>query len=248
VSRGRGALLVLLPALLAPGAALLATRATGRLLLPLLATLAVYPVMAILVLRGRPGAAAGAVLLWAIALSASIIVLASRDPAATGAVVLHGSDYRDEMFGYIRDGRGRETDPALFVPQHLVHLGAFVLAALASGGLLGIVMGAALVGWMSYYVGCLAAGGAAGRAILFGWPPWAILRVIAYVLLGVALSRPLLRAAASRLGARLPETAGRAEPRWRWYGTAAALLAADLLLKWLLAPAWAHLLRPCLAP
>ncbi len=248
MSPARRALLVLLPALLAPCGVLLAGLLGGRLALPILATLAVYPVMAALVVRGRPGTAAGAVLLWAAALSASLIVQTARDPVATGAVVLRGPDYRDEMFAYVRDGHGRETDPARFVPQHLLHLGVFVVAALASGGLLGIGMGAMLVGWMSYYVGSLAAGGAAGRAMLLGWPPWAIFRVIAYVLLGVALARPLLLAAVARLGPGGPPTAGggATKPGWRWYGAAALLLAADLVLKWLLAPAWAALLRPCL--
>ena len=215
----------LLPPLLAPAAVLLAAHAPGRVLLPLLATLAVYPCMALLILRGRRAAAAGATLLWAASLSASIIVLARHRPEAMGERIAYGPSYREEMFGFIRTGAGRESDPARFLPQHALHLAAFALAAAVSGGLLGIAMGSILVGYMSYYVGALAAaGGDPLAAYLLGWPPWAILRVIAFV-----ARRPL------------------AFPgRRSWLLTAAALLILDAGLKWLLAPAWAALLRRCL--
>ena len=231
--------IVLVPALLAPVAVLLGYWAGGRSLLPILATLAVYPILAILVRRGKHSLAVLASLLWAISLSGTLIAVTAHDPEGAAEVVLNGSIYRDEMFDYIRTGHGRETDPRLYLPQHLIHLGAFILLAVLSGGLLGIALGAVLVGYMSYYVGALAAAGSEPwLAFMIGWPPWAILRVAAYIMLGVALARPLL----SALGRHtIPSPPGR-----RWYITCAALLLLDVILKGLLAPFWAVLLRPCL--
>jgi len=231
-------LLALVPALLAPPAAGLGLASGRALVLPILATAAVYPIYARLILRGRPVAAAFAAVLWAASLSASIIVMTARDPDRAAGAVLNGPAYRDEMFAFIASGSGRESQPARFVPQHLLHLAAFAALTAASGGLLGLVLGAALVGYMSFYVGALAAGPEPGLAALFGWPPWAVLRVVAFILLGTVLARPLL----ARLALRPP-----APLRHRlWLGTAAALLLADIALKALLAEHWAALLRPCL--
>ncbi len=248
-----------LPALLAPVAVLLGRASGGPLLLPVVATLAIYPVLALLLLQRRRRAAAVATLLWAASLSVCVIASTARDPGSMESVVLNGPIYRDEMFAFIRSGEGRESDPARFLPQHLLHLGAFCLLAWASAGLLGIVLGALLVGYMSFYVGALAAaGGKPLAALAFGWPPWAILRVVAFVLIGVALSEPLLMAIRRRLrGAPGTGPAGQpgeassraARPGWRaWFLTAAALLVADAVLKAMLAPGWAALLRPCLDP
>ena len=238
--------LPVLPALLAPGAVILARTGQQRLLLPILATVAVYPVMAALLLRGRRPAAVAATLLWAASLSASIIAATRTDPASMAHVVLNGTAYRDEMFAFIRSGAGRESDPSRFLPQHLVHFTAFSVLAAGSGGLFGIVLGAVLVGYMSYYVGALAAaGGAPGIALLCGWAPWAILRVVGFVIVGMGVSEPVLFGLHRRLagGAGIPRTSYRS-----WYIVAGLLLIGDAVLKLFLAPAWAALLRPCLAP
>jgi hypothetical protein len=242
---GRRADLVALlaPALLAPLAPLVARAAGGPFLLPVLATAAIHPFLARLVLRGRRAAAAAAALLWAAALSATLIAASARDPAAMAPVVAGGEAYREEMFAFLETGAGREADAARFLPQHALHLVLFCALTVVSGGLLGLALGAVLVGYMSFYVGALAAaGGAPILAYLCGWPPWAVLRVVAFVLLGVVLSDPLLRAAARRAGRVPPPTAGAR----RMVLAAAALLVADALLKALLAPSWAALLRRCL--
>jgi len=236
---------VVLPTLLAPAAVWLARAGSGPILLPLLATLAIYPVLALLIARRRRMAAVVATLLWAASLSASVIALTARRPDAMQPVVLGGAAYRDEMFEFIRTGQGRESDPIRFLPQHALHLGAFCVLALVSAGLLGIALGAVLVGYMSFYVGSLAAaGGSPALAFALGWPPWAVLRVVAFVVLGVVLAEPLLGAALRRVRPA-PETSS---PRRPWYLTAAALLVADAVLKLTLAPGWATLLRRCLNP
>jgi hypothetical protein len=230
--------LILLPGLLAPFAAGVAFLAARPWVLPVLATAAVYPVFAGLILRGRRGAAVAAALLWAASLSSTIILVTARDPGRAGAAVLNGPAYRDEMFAYVRTGHGREMDPARFLPQHALHLVGFAMLSLLTAGLLGIAMGSVLVGYMSYYVGCLAAAGSPHLAFLFGWPPWAVLRVVGFVLLGAVLSRPVL----ARVTRRVIPAAGER----RTLVAAAVLLVLDVLLKTLLASHWPVLLRPCL--
>jgi len=242
-------LLLALPALLAPVAVFAAfvlvslSPAIGRAALPGLATLAIFPVFARLVAAGRRGAAVTAALLWAASLSVSLITHTMRDPAAAGPGVLMGPPYRDEMFDFIAQGEGRESDPRQFVPQHLLHAGLFAVVTLATGGLLGLAMGAVLVDYMSYYVGALASGPHPLEAALLGWPPWAIVRVVAFVLLGAVLSRPLLLRLAGRRTGLMPGPGDR-----RTIGVATALLLLDIALKATLAPAWSTLLRPCLPP
>lgn len=242
------------PAILAPAAVALARATGGPFVLPIAATLVAWPVLAILVARGRRAAAAGAVLAWAATLSATLIVMTAPAPAGMDPMVLNGPAYRDEMFGFIRTGAGREADPGQFVPQHLLHVTAFALLAVLSGGLLGIAMGAALVGYMSFYVGSLAAA-CPGSLLPYvaGWPPWAILRVAGFVLIGVVLAEPAIAALHRRAGG--PSTA---KSRWwvdprgprfarRALGLAFGLLLADIAMKTWLAPHWARLLRECLS-
>jgi len=91
----RSALTILVPALLVPPAVLIA-RATGSaIVLPALATVAVYPALASQVMQGRRLAAAVAALLWATSLAACVIACTVRDPHGMETVVLHGSSYRD---------------------------------------------------------------------------------------------------------------------------------------------------------
>jgi hypothetical protein len=139
------------------------------------------------------------------------------------------------MLQWVRTGIGPESTPAVFIPRHLAHAGVFVVASVATAGLLSMPMGAALMNQMGEYVGAMSARSAHPIAsAVLGWHPWAVVRIIGFVLIGVALSAVVLSRAGFARGLR-------AEKRWLLIGV--ALLVLDIALKWALAPAWATILR-----
>ncbi len=211
----------------------------GKFLLPLVAPLTLHAAFAARVRARRYGAAWLLAMAWAALLSAGVIALTELRPARAGKAILHGPAYQEEMFQWIASGEGKETTPSRFVPEHLVHLGAFVLLTLVSGGYLGLVLGALLTGYMSYFVGSFAArAGAPVSGAFLAWVPWSVLRVAAFVLIGAVLARPML------VRRREPEgwlRLGRRE--WQLLALAAAGVLADLVIKTLLAPGYGHFLR-----
>jgi len=70
--------------------------------------------------------------------------------------------------------------------------------------------------------------------MVLGWHPWAVIRAISFVVIGVVFSAPLL----SRLGSF---TVDRRFARMLLLGAGVGLVA-DIILKALLAPAWQRLL------
>jgi hypothetical protein len=171
---------------------------------------------------------------WAVLLSAGVILLVLFGPEAARGGILHGEDYRREMFGWISTGLAPENDPRIFLPQHLLHLAVFLLLTWGSGGYLGLVLGAFLVAYMSFFVGSY--GAASGHPLagsLAAWVPWSVVRVAAFVLLGALFSRPLMTR--------------RAWPFERWevrlFLLALAGVVVDLLIKALFAPSYGLFLR-----
>ena len=67
------------------------------------------------------------------------------------------------------------------------------------------------------------------------WVPWALIRIVSFVTLGVVLGGPVL--------GRLLHFEYRLRDQRRWLAWAFAGLAADILLKWALAPWWRGLIR-----
>jgi hypothetical protein len=161
-------------------------------------------------------------------------------PEDPGGRIVNGPAYRDEMFHWIGTGEGSEGRPAEFIPQHLLHLGAFAALGLATASAASMLMGAALMNYMGFYVASLHRAGADPATVAwFGWQPWAICRVAAFVVLGVVLAEPLLSRAL-----RYPYPGLRAARPW--IAAAAAGIAADWILKALLAPYWRETLAAAL--
>jgi hypothetical protein len=205
------------------------------ILVPCLNTAASFPFMVLALKRGDVRLAVARMLLWALTMGVTTTLLSYARPAQTGALFLRGESYRTAMFSWVMTGRGAESSPSQFLPEHARDTAVFAALALATGGALAMPMGAALMNYMGHYVGTLAA---ASRhpviTMLLGWHPWAAIRVISFVTLGVLLSAPLL----SRVfHFRVDWTAA----RLLLIGACAGL-AADVVLKTLLAPAWQRLL------
>ena len=204
-------------------------------LLPILNTLASFPFMILALKRGDIRLAVARMLLWALTMGVAATLLSYARPAQTGALFLRGESYRAEMFEWVMTGRGAESTPSQFIPQQAGHAVLFAALALATGGVAAMPMGAMLMNYMGHYVGTLAAASRRpALTLLLAWHPWAVIRVMAFVVIGVVLSAPLL----SRLG-RWPVDRRAARALLLW---AAAGLVADVVLKTLLAPAWQRLL------
>lgn len=205
-------------------------------LVPFFNVVPAFPFMIGSLRRGRVGEAVWRMLIWAAALAVCATVLSYLDTAAAGRLFMHGESYRREMFEYLATGQGAEGDPRVFVPVHLAHAAVFCVLAILTGSILAMPLGAALMNYMAYYAGALGAGSAQPwKAMLLAWVPWALIRIAAFVTLGVVLGGPLL--------ARLIGFGYRLRAQWRWIGLAAGGLGVDILLKWALAPAWREMIR-----
>lgn len=200
---------------------------------PLLAPLTLWRPFARRVRADAIGGAWRIAMLWAVLLAVGVMVLVLAQPGPARAAIIHGETYKAEMFPWIATGEGRESDPARFVPQHLLHLGAFLILTLVSGGYLGLALGAALLDYMAYFVASYALASHNAAALLLAWVPWSVVRIAAFVLLGALASRPLLVH-----GFEPPD---RRHLRLALIGVAGLLV--DVVLKAALAPTYAGFLR-----
>jgi hypothetical protein len=211
-------------------------------LLPVLNALPAYVVLVHRLRKGERGGAVRAMIWWGAALALVGTVAFVWWPEPIGRVVLNGPAYKAEMFSWIRTGRGAEGNIRLFLPEHLVKLGAFIVAGLGTGSAGALLMGAVLMNAMSYYVAALAKAGMAPWAVtLLGWQPWTIARVAAYATLGVLLAEPLATLVFPSAREKL-----KASTRAAYVVAAMSGLFADWFLKFLLAPTWGRWLKALL--
>lgn len=177
----------------------------------------------------------GTLLIWAAISSLATIVATRFDVGLAATVIPNGPAYWAEMKPYVDAGTGPESTPSLFIPHHVLHLVAFVVLSAVSGGWAGLILGSFLMGYMSFYVANVTL--ESESVVLSGllaWHPWAVLRVIAFVMLGVSLSRLILD--------RLSWRVWLAEERSP-LTIAAVLWVGDLGLKTVLSPHWWRVIR-----
>ncbi|HYJ33101.1 MAG TPA: hypothetical protein VE326_07775 [Candidatus Binatia bacterium] len=228
-----------IPALLLPWTLFLA---------PMPILFAVLPVIPVAIVYVRAIAARDAgravtlALAWAAAFSVSTIAAATARPDAAVHGIWHAGEFRDEMVRWIATGVGPEGDIRLFLPRVLLEFALVLALSAATAGVAGLLLGAALLGYMNGYVGWVASNADARvgplAAALIAWPPWSAARVVAFVCAGTA---------AALWG--YPRLLARGAPRGRWVRlliVAVLLLGLDIFLKWWLAPIWRDWLRSIL--
>jgi hypothetical protein len=179
-------------------------------------------------------------LTWAAAMGVCATVLAYVEPLTAEKLFIRGASYKREMFIWVMTGQGAESDPSRFIPQHLTHAALFCVLSLATASTISMMMGAVLMNYMSCYVGVLAwSASDPSMAFLLGWHPWAVIRIVSFVTLGVLLAGPVL--------SRIAHFPYRLADHTAWLFAALAALAVDIILKWLLAPWWREQLLPLIA-
>lgn len=173
---------------------------------------------------------------WAALTVVVQVLLTLLFPQVMERVVWHGAEYRYEMLTWIRTGAGAEGDITLYLPVHARHFVVFCVLSLISGGLFGLVMGAAMLGYMNFYVGeLIRATGGSWTALLLGWQVWALVRVAGYIVAGTALGAVFMHRPEDLLEKRSRVL--------KLMGTALALVVLDVVLKWALAGSyqkWLH--------
>jgi hypothetical protein len=191
----------------------------------------------------RGGDYSGAVrlaLIWAAVTSLLQIGLILGMPGLMEGRIWRAVEYRDQMFSWVRTGAGPEGDIRLFLPIHLKHFVVFSVVSLVTGGFLGLAMGAAMLGYMNFYVGCLLA--ETSSLLLTGclaWPVWSVVRVVGYIVAGAALGAVIMH--------RNEQKGEKYSRLGKMYLLSLLLIALDIVLKWSLAGTWQKLLSSALA-
>lgn len=209
---------------------------SSKFLLPVFHVAFSYPVLFTLLAEEKRKRAFAVMLFWALCLAVITVFASIRFPSQAADSILHGSQYANETIHWIKTGEGAEGDPMRFIPQHLLHFALFALLAASTAGMLSLVLGAILMNYMSYYVATLIRSSQDPlMAVLMGWHPWSIIRVISFVILGVILAEPVI--------CRIVKRDYEYTPVRPFFWAAITGIALDILIKALLAPWWGLKLR-----
>ena len=228
--------LVVIAFLAAFGSVAIGFIAGNRWVLPIANTILVYPFYIKLILAGERRRAVALALVWAIFMSEAMVAGTCLFPERAKAIVISGAEYKGEMFSWISTGEGKESTPREFIVEHAREFAIFAGVGIVTAGLGAIFMGAVLLNFMNFYVGALILASANPLATaLVAWQPYAVVRVVGYIIFATALAEASL-GMATKWRARWSRVVA--------YGTLGfALVALDVIIKWAIAPLWGKLLR-----
>lgn len=175
-------------------AAVLSGFAIGnKIILVLLLGVPAYLLMIGILKTGSRKKAVLYMLLWAAILGIVMTFVCYIAPEKSEEIIIRGTEYRDEMFSWIKTGIGKEGTPSQFIPEHLLHLSIFIVLSIASISAVSILFGAVLMNYMAFYVAQLMLNTNQEIPVfIVGWHFWSLFRIAGFVILGVVLSEPLL--------------------------------------------------------
>lgn len=203
-------------------------------LMPILCGVVIYPLFLLKVKQQKYSVALAWVLWWTIWQSLTIIVATIFAPEIAAKVIINGTVYTEEMFHWILTGNGTESSLNLFLPIHIQQYIAVSILSFLTLGSASLFLGTYLLNYMNFYVSKLIQSSLyPGLAMLIGWPPWSVLRVIGFICTGIALTDLGLR-----LIARLRQDDYANAFSFRYLYLGIGLVTADIIVKAILAPIW----------
>ena len=204
-------------------------------IVPIVCVLPSYPIMVMRLLNKDRFGAIAYMLLWTFILGVSMTLLIYKMPDVAKLHILNGEKYKSEMIEWVLTGIGKESNPYQFIPHHIFELNIFMFFSLISASGISIILGAFLMNYMAYYVANLSITGKSLWLLILGWHPWSILRILAYIILGVMLSEPLL--------SKIMHYEYNFKITKKYITIAFIFWLSDLTIKILLAPTWQKILK-----
>lgn len=212
-------------------------------LTPILGAAVAYPVFLYWIYHQQYGNAAVSMLLWAVFQSLAVGMGAFWFPDMAAETILSGPTYTASMFHWIQTGEGAPGAIHLFLPIHLRHYLIFCGLCCLTVSSTALLFGTWLLNYMNFYVAQLVRASVhPWVAIIVGWPPWSMLRVIGFILTGIALAVVGLNLIARIL--RHPFKQSFPKP-YLWIGL--GFVIADIAVKATLTPLWRQVLHYALA-
>jgi hypothetical protein len=162
----------------------------NRILFLLLCTIPAY-VGYLLGLRNSIVSAFIALLIWTFIQSSLVIFSSVRAPSKMARLIFRSETYSQSMFRWIETGILPEGNSLQVIRTHVQQALIYCALAFISGNLVSLIFGCMLLNYMNFYVSQLAAGSKLWKAFVFGWNPWSVVRVLAFLWLGAVLGQPL---------------------------------------------------------
>lgn len=158
----------------------------GKLTLPVLSTLSVYLPFLLVIQKGFLYAFV-LLITWCACQSFLTIIVVLRNSNVWAERIWKGKSYTDSMFRWVRTGELPEGNRVIQV--HLKQLVFFCLLAVLTLNFGALMLGCLLLNYMNFYVAQLANQTTRkSMAVVIGWNPWSVVRVISFLYLAVACS------------------------------------------------------------
>ena len=199
----------------------------NRILFLLLCTISAY-VGYLLGLRNSILSAFAALLVWTFIQSALVIFSSLRSASKMARLIFRSETYSENMFRWIETGILPEGNSIQVIRTHVQQTLIYCALAFISGNLLSLIFGCMLLNYMNFYVAQFAARSRSWKAFVFGWNPWSVVRVIAFLWLGVVLGVPIVSYILKMS----------AEFRFVWLVPGIVGVVVDLILKLTMSDKW----------
>lgn len=133
-----------------------------------------------------------ALLIWTLIQSSLVIFSSLRSAHKMAGLIFRSETYSKSMFRWIETGILPEGNSIQVIRTHLQQALIYCALAFITGNLISLIFGCMLLNYMNFYVAQLAARSKSWKAFVFGWNPWSVVRVVAFLWLGTVLGIPVV--------------------------------------------------------